>query len=456
MNSPEGNPVQKVLSFLGSLRLTVALIGLSIFLVFVGTLAQVNQGIWTVMEQYFRCWFARLGGWFPFPGGKLLGTALLINLLVSHTSRIKVQARGPRLLLGMATLFIGLAITWIVISHVFDVDSSKDVVNPSKRVTLQLVQGGGAAAVLYIGCWLLFRRKAGIVLLHAGVVILMMSELYTGELAEEGTMTIFEGQSVNFVEDTRKTELAIIDASNPAADDVVAVPESSLSRGGLVRLEGLPFDVEVGEGRFFKNALLAPAKGGEPNPATQGAGLRILAQKKPEQSGVDSSGRVDLPAAYVTFRSRANNAELGTWMTSVRYTIEKGPQIVRAGDKDYRIALRFKRTYKPYSIYLSQFKFDRYAGTETPKDYSSYVKLEDSERGIVRDTRIWMNNPLRYRGDTLYQSSFDAETEKGTVLQVVDNRVWMAPYVACMIVALGMLGQFLLHLFGFIQKLVSR
>src|SRR5437762_1983199 len=83
------------------------------------------------------------------------------------------------------------------------------------------------------------------------------------------------------------------------------------------------------------------------------------------------------------------------WLTSVRYTIEKGAQTIRAGGKEYQLSLRFKRTYKPYSIYLSQFKFDRYAGTETPKDYSSYVKLEDSERGIVRDTRIWMNNPLR-------------------------------------------------------------
>src|SRR5436190_7292745 len=129
MNSPERNPVQQALAFLGSLRLTVTLLGLSIFLVFVGTLAQVNSGIWTVMDQYFRCWFARLGGWMPYPGGKLLGTALLINLLVSHASRIKVQARGPRLLLGMATLLIGGSITWIIISHVFDLDSSEGVIN---------------------------------------------------------------------------------------------------------------------------------------------------------------------------------------------------------------------------------------------------------------------------------------------------------------------------------------
>lgn len=451
MSSLEKSPVQKAIAFLGSLQLTVVLLAMSIVLVFVGTIAQVGSGIWTVMDQYFRCWIALLGGWFPFPGGRLLGALLLVNLLISHTARIKVQARGPRLLLGLATLAVGGALTWFVIAHAFDLDSTTKTINPSERVTIQLIQGTGSAAVLFVACWLLFRRKAGIVLLHAGVVILMMSELFTSVLAEEGQMSVFEGQTVNYVEDNRKSELAIIDASSPAADEVVVVPEKLLAKGGPVRLEGLPFDIEVPAGKFFKNAVLVPAKG-DGNPATQGAGLRVVAQNKPEQSGVDSTGRVDLPAAYVSFKDRATNAALGTWMVSVRYTLEKGAQIVRAGDKEYRVSLRFKRTYKPYSVYLSQFKFDRYAGTETPKDYSSFIRLEDPERGVVRDVRIWMNNPLRYRGDTLYQSSFDAETEKGTVLQVVDNKGWMAPYVACMIVAVGLIGQFQLHLLEFLRK----
>jgi hypothetical protein len=457
MNSAQRHPVQQAISALGSLRLTVALLGMSIFLVFIGTWAQVNNGIWTVMETYFRCWFVKLGGWFPvFPGGKLLGAALLVNLIVSHAARIRIQARGPRLFLGLATMAIGLALTWLVISHVFDLDSTQKTINPSKRVTFQLMQGGGAAAVLFVGCWLLFRRKAGIVLLHTGIVILMFSELYTGELAEEGTMSIHEGQSVNYVEDNRSAELAIIDESNPTADDVVVVPEKLLKRGGDIRLEGLPFDVHVDPEGFYKNAQLAPAKPNEPNPATQGAGVRIKAEVKREEAGVDTSGRVDLPAVYVTFKDRGTGSPMGTWMTSVRYTMERGAQTVKSGAKEYHVALRFKRTYKPYSVYLSQFRFERYPGTDKPKDYSSFVRVEDPERGIVRDVRIWMNNPLRYRGDTLYQSSFDSETEKGTVLQVVDNKVWMAPYVACMIVAIGMLGQFLLGLFGFIQKLVSR
>ena len=227
MNSPQKSPAEQVLAALGSLRLAVTLLGMSIFLVFAGTLAQVDKGIWTVMEQYFRCWVAWIElkiffshdhpvpGGFPFPGGRLLGAVLLVNLLVSHASRIRVVARGPRLLIGLATLAVGLLTTWVVISHVFDLDSTQKVGDPSLRVTTQLIHGGGAGAILYVACWLLFQRKAGIVLLHTGVVILMLSELSTSLLAKEGQMSVFEGQTVNYVEDTRSVELAIIDSSNP-------------------------------------------------------------------------------------------------------------------------------------------------------------------------------------------------------------------------------------------------
>jgi hypothetical protein len=452
---------------MASLELTVILLGLSIFLVFAGTLAQVDKGIWTVMDQYFRCFVAwvdfriffprdwNVPGSFPFPGGRLLGVLLLVNLLVSHAARLKIQARGPRLLIGLATLVVGLAITWLVITHVFDADSTKAAADPSARVTLQLMYGSGAGAVLFVACWLLFKRKAGIVLLHTGVVILMLSELSTSLLAREAQMSVFEGQKINFVEDTRSVELAFVDESDPKSNDVYVIPERQLRRTDVIKVDGLPISIETDKKEFMKNASLTPPKGTDANKATQGAGLRWLAVNHPESSGVDMSGGVDLPAVYVKLRDASTNSDLGSWLAGVRLTLESGAQTVRAGGKDYKMSLRFARTYKPYSVYLYNFRFDRYPGTDTPKDYSSFIKLEDAERGTVRDVRIWMNNPLRYRGDTLYQSSFDAATEKGTVLQVVENRGWMAPYVGCMIVAIGLLGQFQLHLMEFMRKRLS-
>ena len=65
---------------LASLKLTVVLFAMAIFIVLTGTLAQIDKGIWSVVEQYFRCsvawiefqlFFPRsweVSGSFPFPG----------------------------------------------------------------------------------------------------------------------------------------------------------------------------------------------------------------------------------------------------------------------------------------------------------------------------------------------------------------------------------------------------
>jgi hypothetical protein len=461
---PSLNPMAMALKAVASLRLTVALLGLSIFLVFAGTLAQVDRDIWPVMEQYFRCWIAwielkiffprdwSISGQFPYPGGWLLGTVLLANLLVSHTSRIRVPARGGRLLLGIGTLAIGVALTWIVISHVFEVDSTQKQINPTWRVTLQLLQGGGSAIVLFLGCWLVFRRKAGIVLLHSGIILLMFSELITGLTAEEAIMTIPKGQSSNFVEDRRKVELAIVDTSDPAADAVTAVPEAILAKGGELPVGDLPYTVEVVPGTFTKNSVLKEPGPRDRNPATRGIGLRVIADPKPDVSGVDTNGGVDFRAAYVKLTGKAGGEDLGTWLVSLEATMSDMRQSFKVGTRSYHLSIRFKRTYKSYTVLLRDLRLERYKGSAVARDYSSWVRLEDTPRDAVREARIWMNNPLRYRGETFYQSGIDEEGQSWTALQVVENRGWMVPYVACMIVGVGLLGQFLLHFAGFLRK----
>src|SRR3954465_9724754 len=101
----------KGVKVLASLRLTVVLFALSVGLIFFGTVAQMDYGIWTVVDKYFWSWvvmvpldlFAKIGivffdlprdpHWtmtFPFPGGKLLGGAMLVNLLAAHLARFRV------------------------------------------------------------------------------------------------------------------------------------------------------------------------------------------------------------------------------------------------------------------------------------------------------------------------------------------------------------------------------
>ena len=66
-----------------------------------------------------------------------------------------------------------------------------------------------------------------------------------------------------------------------------------------------------------------------------------------------------------------------------------------------------------------------------------------------------MNDPLRYRGDTFYQSGYHPPVHRrreATTLQVVLNRGWMIPYVACMIVVIGMVAHFLISVTRFISR----
>jgi hypothetical protein len=113
-------PLRQTLNLLSSLRLTVVLLALSMMLVFMATMAQTRIGIWEVMSIYIRTFWV----WIPtpwierplpvFPGGWLLGTLLLLNLIAAHAVRFRLSSKKlPMLLIhtGIALLLISELIT---------------------------------------------------------------------------------------------------------------------------------------------------------------------------------------------------------------------------------------------------------------------------------------------------------------------------------------------------------
>lgn len=520
----------KLLMPLASLRLTVALFAMAIFLIFAGTLAQVDKDIWEVMGQYFRTFFAWIDlqvffppsffagsaptvpGGFYFPGGWLIGGAMGINLLAAHALRFKVQASGSRLLAGLAVIGLGVALTWMVVAGGSDKDTVGETAplawstlwsvtkwglvalwvagayglaklessrklerwtlaifqavlggallwvfsqgaeaalgDSSMRILWQLMKGGLAGLVLLAGCALVFRKRAGIVLLHGGIALVMANELVVHTLHVEGQMHIREGETVHFVQDIRTVELAVVDPSNPKTDDVVVVPRSLLKDDEPIRDELLPFAITIE--KYLQNAELKRATATTGNLATAGAGMQWIAEPRRAGAGTDAGGKVDSTAAYIKLTKKDGGEPIGTYLVSV----ELLPQAIKLDDKTYELAMRFKRTYKPYQIHLGDVRADNYLGTQTPKNYSSDVRLVDKDRNIDRDVKIWMNNPLRFAGETFYQSGYNID-DKGrevTTLQVVTNAGWMIPYVACMLVGTGMLAQFSITLLRFLRR----
>jgi ABC-type transport system involved in cytochrome c biogenesis permease subunit len=467
------------------------------------------------VQIFFKSVEWNLSGGFYFFGGKLIGLLLLVNLAAAHAVRFKIEASGRRLAIGCGVLAAGLVLTYLAIQSGMNgtVESALSrefcdmlwqffrgslvlatlalaygvfflrgrmrtfewgvllvtsvllaglavwlLANPQARlddsglrILWQLLKATGAGIVLLVGCIMVFRKRAGIVLLHGGVALMMVTELLTAVSAQESRMAIPEGGTVSYSDDIRTTELAVIDRSHEEHDHVTVVPASLLvknvGQSGRIEHADLPFDIQVH--RWMPNSQLRDPKASETNSATAGFGTRAVAESVAPATGVgEDAQKVDAPSAYIELFSKTSGESLGTYLASLLLK----EQTVQVDGKSYDLALRFKRLNHPYSLTLKDFNFGRYVGTNTAKDYSSQVVLKDPDRNIDREVSIWMNNPLRYAGTTFYQADFDHETERGTVLQVVTNPAWMTPYVACMLVQYGMLAHFGTILFRFLRR----
>ncbi len=288
-------------------------------------------------------------------------------------------------------------------------------------------------------------RKAGIWLAHAGLILLLVGQLLTGLMQDEYHMRLDQGQTRNYSESFRNIELAITDTTDPKADQVVSIPERPLARLETVQHPRLPFRVAVKT--FLPNSTLqmrAPNAAADPAaPATQGVGPQILATLKPLTYKADER---NLPSAFVELIGP--DGPIGTWLVS---PLLEEPQAFAFAGRTYKMALRFARHYKPFSLTLLKFSHDRYAGTDIPKNFSSRIRLNTPDGRDDREVLIYMNNPLRYAGLTFYQAGFE-NNDTTTVLQVVRNPSWLIPYIACAVMTLGLLLQFGLHLTAFFAK----
>jgi hypothetical protein len=382
----------KIFKFFASLRLTVVTLSLALILVFVGTIAQVKLGLYTAQQDYFSSmlifWGPKDAGWkIPvFPGGYLLGSILMLNLIAAHFDR-----------------------------------------------------------------WTPSRKKIGISIIHGGLVVLFLGQFATQLVQVESFMLIPEGGSSNYSVSDRRSEIYVVDASDPKVDKVVSIPDSVVAKraknGREISHPDLPFRIQVKD--YMVNS----------NPKMSGSALSF--ERAPQVTAMDER---DVPAAKIEVT--VNGAKKAEWTLSNWFEQdfwggiarqfgpaagEGGPRKLELNGKTYLIGMRSHRHYKPFKLSLMDFKFDRYLGTGVAKNYSSDLILERPDTGEKREVHIRMNSPLRYGGETFYQGSFTKD-EQATILQVVRNPGWLTPYVACVMVGTGLLVQFLGHLIGFSRK----
>ncbi|RLT05023.1 MAG: hypothetical protein DWI22_14985 [Planctomycetota bacterium] len=570
--------VVKVLEVFGSLKLTCVMFGLSMVIVFVGSLAQSRRDVWQVMEQYFRTWVAKIDvqdlfppsmfsdaaqhygvedfgamiasklGPFqslPFPGGWTIGLIMLINLTAAHSLKFKVRARGRKLAAGIALTVLGMLLTYAVVvtgnmqtgvdfgentllskesiwllmlgglgmagiaavasalmsasmgplsrwflgsigvvlltvALAFLIGGEDARLNLSNmRILWQLLKGGACALVLLLGSNLLFEKRGGIAVLHFGVALLMISELQVGIQAKENMLSLIEGETSAFVRDIRVRELAIISEKPDKKDEVVAIAESRLEdaasyaasskndaeksdrAGGpivprqVIELPQLPFNIAVR--RFYRNSIQRAVLPDDEMRLPSGLGKFSIAKQLPAVTGMEESS--DTSAVYVDLLEKASGKVLQSMLVSQNASELRGvplAEIATVDGKDYQFYLRFQRSYQPYSVKLLDVSRTNYIGTSTPRDYRSVIEITEPGSQDVEKFSVWMNNPLRFKGETFYQTGHQdlGAGKEMTTLSVVNNQGWMLPYIACMIAMFGMFAQFGQTLFRFLDRTV--
>ncbi len=414
--------LDRLIKFFTSLRLTVVLLAFAIVLVFIGTLAQVDEGLYNAQARYFRQWLVfgidLFGKRVPLvlPGGYLIGTMLLVNLVAGHIYRFEFTL-----------------------------------------------------------------KKIGIQIAHAGVILLLVGQLVTDMLAHESQIHFAEGQTEWYSESPTMYELAFTTAAAPDREQVVTFPQRQLAPGEVLENPNLPLAVRVDE--CWKNSepvFRAPMMQNGPALTQNGVGAHFDFLPKPDVKTMDDR---NVPAAVIEIGSPEGS--LGKWVVSgwmgdaalvdavkQSYVQQAGPQMaatigseftepqtVTLDGKTYTFTLRPIRYYNPFSLTLLKATHTVYPGTDIPKDFRSRVRIDNPQTGQSREVEIYMNSPLRYAGLTFYQYQMDAgqsAREAGHVpsstLQVVRNPGWLTPYVGCAMVAIGLVIQFAMHLIGFISK----
>jgi hypothetical protein len=561
----EPSLLMRILAPLASLKLTVILFALGFVLVFMGTLALKHSGLWTAMKHYFRtplAWvdlaiFAPDGKIetgkykFPFPGGWTIGFLMLFNLIAAHSVRFQVKAIGKARLwgwIGMAagTVILSLGLYAIVVSQPGITQTWWQGPGRVEGVSATTL---GSAIVIYAS-YVLFAKRSGIFLTHAGIILLLIGELLTGLLAVESQMRIAEGETVNYSSNTERPELAFTYTDKTGAEQVVTVPQSMLKEGETLDDPRVPFKVKVEKyfinsdpvfvhppkeaGDSARKAIMRAASNPDKEMLTEQEGQDALhiAQRnvvtpdlvkrmvaffettkpdfdsedwrslgtpwvkwhayggyegrewaihhsqcdtsfkttgelgdayrlrpRPENKGTEASS-VDFPGAFVTIISKQGET-LGTYMLQTALT---DGQPVTDGGKEWMVALRFQRVYKPYSIHAKDVRADMFTGSSTPRNYSTQLLRYDAQHTAGEEAIIRMNEPMRFSGETFYQSQVagvqkrDAQGNPyidragATVLQVVSNPGYLLPYIACIVVSVGLMIHFGTNLAGYVRR----
>ncbi|MEO0480783.1 MAG: cytochrome c biogenesis protein ResB [Planctomycetota bacterium] len=394
------------LRVLSSMKTSVfTLLGLFV-LTWLGTLHQIEHGLFQAQQKYFESWF-----------------------LLQHPGDLFVGPDEPEWITNLPfSIPLPGGLTLMAL------------------LGFNLVVGGGFRIVQSMRSGARMTQRIGVLTTHLGMLVLLASGLVKTVTGIEGSVTLFEGESTQSFQSFHEWELAVQRQESDGVLDEMAVAGSEfldLGRGEELRCvsDRLPFEVVV-EGAL-RHCEPVPLGHGA---TSRGYGLRELSIRTENASNV-AGCRITVKGDGVRGGELRGNLWGG----------DRAPFTVALEDgRVYGLRLRKRTEPLPFAMRLEDFEVVFHPGTRKPKSFESEVTIFEDEAS-PRRVRIEMNEPLRSGDLVVYQSSWGPQTARpGDPLfsgfQVVVNPADQWPLWGCLITAAGMILAFGARLLRFMQK----
>jgi hypothetical protein len=282
------------------------------------------------------------------------------------------------------------------------------------------------------------KAKSGIFITHVGILLLLLGGLLTAAFSDEGYMVLERHQTDHQFYDYHDRVLTVRKNAAP----IITLPINELTTGQRITDPSLPFTLAIQY--LCENCTMAPR-------AATGETLHGSAQKVMlSRIANDIDHERNLAGVEIAIEGAGKDKD-GLYIAFE--PMKKQPAITIGADQ-YTITIGRLPHALPFSLQLLDAEKEVHPGTDMVRSYRSTVLLRDG--AVQQRAEITMNHPLRYKGYTVYQSSFlsadAASPTSGVSFAVVRNSGRVFPYVASITVCIGLLIHLCLKLPHLIQR----
>jgi hypothetical protein len=260
-------------------------------------------------------------------------------------------------------------------------------------------------------------KSAGIFITHIGVAVLVASSAIASGLVNESAVTLGKGQSASEAYDFSSWNLTFT-VSGKNVMKTYRYNVKQMATGQHLAIQPVPTPITINQ--FYPNcsAMISP----DDHRTVVAFKLRPRSEERGQ----------DIPGIVVSFTSGEDAGQLYHVYAGSEY-----PVVVSHDGYTIEIALLPLTLTLPFQIRLNSFEAQWHPGTSKAKSFKSRVRVLG--QNIDREVVIEMNRPFRFGTYTFYQMGYTGkEGNYASTLAIVKNPLRYMPYIASLIVVIGM------------------